>query len=178
MSQENFWKQIEDKGGFAGSELVVFADIAQVPATKVQAFTFYLGGSRRMEQRYEKLYCSSIIPCATLPVFTIKTTEDTDYDFYATYSPEIEVCLLAEGFDYSPVNEYYLDSECVTILVKDNVQVVLRHDVDFYTKVFENIDLEFYHNHLWKSSPTNPDRSKIGPIFNMLFNIAHATKGA
>lgn len=25
MSQENFWKLIEDKGGFAGDELVVFA---------------------------------------------------------------------------------------------------------------------------------------------------------
>lgn len=155
----------------------LFVKVAQASAKKAKAFTFYLGGSRRMEQRYNKLYYSSIVPCAQLPVFDIKTTEDTDYDFYATHSKALESFLLDEGFDYSPANEYYLDSECVTILNKGNVQVVLRYNADFYARVFENISLEFYHDHLWKSSPTNPDRSKIGPIFDMLFNIAHATQG-
>lgn len=156
----------------------LFYEVAKVTSkqSKLFEFTFYLGGSRRMEQRYEALYHSTIL-CAKPLEFTIKTTEDTDYDFYATYSPEIESLLLNEGFDYSVANEYYLDSECVSILVKDNVQVVLRNNAQFYSQVFENIDLEFYHDHLWKSSPSRPDRSKIGPIFNMLFNIAHATKG-
>lgn len=154
----------------------LFIKVARVSKTKANAFTFFLGGSRRMEQRYSQHY--DFNRCLSDPPrFTIQTTEDTDYDFYATHSKALESYLLDEGFDYSPANEYYLDSECVIILTKDNVQVVLRYNADFYAKVFENIDLDFYHDHLWKSSPAKPDRSKIGSIFNMLFNIAHATEG-
>lgn len=154
----------------------LFVSVAKVSSKKASAFTFYLGGSRRMEQRYNALY--DFNQCISdPPSFVIQTSVDTDYDFYATYSPELEAFLLNDGFDYSVANEYYLDTECVSILVKDNVQVVLRTVAEFYNRVFENIDLEFYHDHLWKSSPVRPDRSKIGPIFDMLFKIAHATKG-
>jgi hypothetical protein len=111
------------------------------------------------------------------PRFTISVTDDTDYDFYATHTDDIEEYLLDCGFDYSQANEYYLDTECVSILCKDNVQVVLRHDAEFYRTVFENIDLEVYYNYWWKSSPTKPNRQLIGPFFNMLFDIAHATEG-
>ncbi len=111
------------------------------------------------------------------PNFRIVVGEDTDYDFYATYTPEVESYLLNSGFEYSPANEYYLDSECTCILGKENVQVVLRTDAEFYKTVFENIDLEVYYYYLWKSSPEKPNRALIGPFFNMLFDIAHATKG-
>ena len=111
------------------------------------------------------------------PDFAIRIKPETDYDFYATYSEDLKLYLLDAGYEYSAANEYYLDTECVCILTMDNVQVVLRFCAEFYQTVFENIDLKVYHDLLWKSSPTAPDRSQIGPIFNMLFKIAHATQG-
>lgn len=50
-------------------------------------YTFYLGGSRRMAQRYEQEYCSFVndVPVKQQDVdFEIKVTENTDYDFYTT----------------------------------------------------------------------------------------------
>lgn len=146
-------------------------------------YLFFLGGSRRMADRYDDVYgnCSdSCLPtsCASpRPNFRIAVSEDTDYDFYATHTNDLESHLLSEGFDYSTANEYYLDTECISILCKDNVQVVLRNNAEFYTTVFENIDLEVYYHYLWKSSPEQPSQALIGNIFNMLFKIAHATKG-
>lgn len=145
-------------------------------------YIFYLGGSRRMAQRYDKLmYDISFMPDAAQqrhkPRYAIQVTEDTDYDLYATYDKGIEAFLVSKGFEPSPANEYYLDSECIAIYVKDKVQVVLRGDAEFYRTVFENIDLEVYYHYLWKSSPEQPNRYLIGPFFNMLFDIAHATEG-
>lgn len=139
---------------------------------------FFLGGSRRMADKFQEKYgdCCPYL-ADDCPNFRIIVGEDTDYDFYATYTPEVESYLLNSGFEYSPANEYYLDSECTCILGKENVQVVLRTDAEFYKTVFENIDLEVYYHYLWKSSPEKPNRALIGPFFNMLFDIAHATKG-
>lgn len=131
-----------------------------------------------MAERYESLYgnCDPYLQ-DDCPNFRITVNEDTDYDFYATHTPELEAHLLDSGFEYSQANNYYLDSECVCILCKDSVQIVLRRDAEFYKTVFENIDLEVYYHYLWKSSPEKPNRALIGPFFNMLFDIAHATKG-
>lgn len=93
------------------------------------------------------------------------------------HSTEVEGYLQKSSFELSEANEYYLDSECVVIYTQDNVQVVLRNNAEFYRKVFENINLRIYYHYLRKSSPKKPDRSLIGPFFNMLFDIAHATKG-
>lgn len=141
-------------------------------------FTFYLGGSRRMAERYQERYgnCDPFLQ-GDCPDFAIVVTDDTDYDFYATHSIDLEQHLLNYGWEYSEANNYYLDSECVCILCKDNVQIVLRYDAEFYKTVFENIDLGVYYHYLWKSSPTKPNRFLIGPFFNMLFDIAHASKG-
>lgn len=113
----------------------------------------------------------------SLPSFNITVTEDTDYDFYATYHKGLETALIDLGFVLSPANEYYLDSECISIYCKDNIQIVLRYDAELYKTVFDNIDLQVYYTYLWKSSPTQPDRAMIGPFFNMLFDIARAFKG-
>lgn len=141
-------------------------------------FRFYLDGSRRMAEQYDEKYggCEPYLH-GDCPDFKIVVSEDTDYDFYATYAPEVEVYLLDKEFEYSPANNYYLDSECICIMCKDSVQIVLRRDAEFYKTVFENIDLEVYYHYLWKSSPEKPNRALIGPIFNMLFDIAHAAKG-
>jgi hypothetical protein len=141
-------------------------------------YTFYLGGSRRMAERWQEWHnkCDPMVQ-GDCPQFAIWVTEETDYDFYATFSPQLSAHLIDNGFELSEANQYYLDSECEVIYKKDNVQVVLRTDAEFYRTVFENIDLEVYYNYLWKSSPTKPNRQLIGPFFNMLFDIAHAAKG-
>lgn len=139
-------------------------------------FTVYLGGSRRMAERYDDEVGTDKYYRAEAG-FVIEVGDDTDYDFYATYTPEVEEYLLSKGFEFSEANNYYLDTECVSIMKKGNTQIVLRRDAEFYKTVFENIDLEVYYHYLWKSSPTQPNRALIGPFFNMLFKIAHATKG-
>lgn len=130
--------------------------------------SFYLGGSRRIAQIAER--------SITNHKFVI--TADTDYDFYATYNDDILNFLIKNGFTETNSRlRYTLDDEAVMILEKDNVQVVLRKNAIFYHLIFENIDPDFYFNVLWKSSPTQPDRGQIQPIFNMLFAIGHAIKG-
>lgn len=135
-------------------------------------FLFFLGGSRRAAQLAEK--SSSYIKITIGP--------STDYDFYATYSESIKYRLYDCGFcetDYSHKNairpnDYPLDSEAVKILECNDVQVVLRKDADFYCRVFEKIPTEYFYNHLWKSSPANPQRTLIKSEFNALFEAAHA----
>lgn len=135
-----------------------------------------------MAQRYDKLlfdisFMETRAQKRHTPTFVISVTDDTDYDLYATHSTGLEAFLVSVGFEVSPVNEYYLDTEAIVVYKKDNVQVVLRKDAEFYKTVFENIDLEVYYSYLWKSSPAKPSRALIGPFFNMLFDIAHATEG-
>lgn len=140
-------------------------------------FQIYLGGSRRMADRFSVEHLPVCEELLAYPTFNISVTEDTDYDFYATYHKGLEESLIDLGFVLSPANEYYLDSECVKIYCKDNIQIVLRYDAELYKTVFDNINLEVYYTYLWKSSPTQPNRDMIGPFFNMLFDIARAFKG-
>lgn len=140
-------------------------------------FNFYLGGSRRMADKFQEQCHDCMCRGESLPNFCISVTEDTDYDFYATYSREVEAYLADNGFERSNVDQVYFDTECMSIFRRDNVQVVLRKDANFYSTVFESIDLAVYYHYLWKSSPMQPNRALIGNIFNMLFKIAHMTKG-
>jgi hypothetical protein len=123
----------------------------------------YLGGSRRMAERAP---------------FRITVTDSTDYDYYVTHSASVLSYFLANGFDYAPSSRggYYLDDEAVDIVQRGPVQVVLRHDAEFYYDVFETIDSRFYYEMLWKSSPvvTTDMRKNIQPIFNALFQAAHS----
>jgi len=137
-------------------------------------YTFYLGGSRRMAQISQQ----STKPCATIYI-----TKDTDYDFYATHSREITDFLISKGFEHTLCSigkmkgyEEYLDTEAIAILAKDNVQVVLRRDAEFYRTIFENIDPNVYYSFLWKSSPADVDPSKIQILFNQMFTIGHQFK--
>jgi hypothetical protein len=125
-------------------------------------FHFYLGGSRRMAQKAPGV---------------ISVTPATDYDFYCDdYEIEgskIIYFLKQLGFVESKTQPEYFDDECVIIFKHaDNVQVVLRKDAKFYSKVFESIDPQFYYHFLWKSSPVKPNPAMIMPIFNQLFRTA------
>lgn len=119
-------------------------------------FEFFLGGSRAMFKRG-----------ADIPIF-----ENTDYDFYATYSAGIEKFLMSLNFSAPVYKQDYLDTEVVSIYKSAQIDVVLRKDAKFYKSVFDNIKTDMYVKHLWKRNP-QCDRSKITPLFNELFKIAH-----
>jgi hypothetical protein len=136
-------------------------------------FSLLLGGSRRMSQIAE----------ATGSLTKITISSETDWDFYATYHWDLHKYLTDNGFQETDFSSklvetgYALDDEAHCILERENVQVVLRKNAGFYLNVFENIPVQFYHDYLWKSSPAEPDRSQIQPIFNALFAVAHGIEG-
>jgi hypothetical protein len=132
-------------------------------------FRLYLGGSRRMAELY-----------ATDQNVQIKVTNDTDYDYYATWSEQAAAFLASSGFSiiaYGQKEGYALDSEAVAIFSNSKVQIVLRKDAEFYRTVFESIPAEIYYYYLWKSSPDFiGDEGMIQPIFNALFAAARAIR--
>lgn len=106
-------------------------------------------------------------------------SSETDYDFYATYSTEIESFLLKNEFYESSHGGYELDTEAVIIYKKDNVDVILRKNAEMYHRVFSSIDPDIYYHLLWKSSPDRLiDKKYIQLIFNTLFKIARTEKEA
>lgn len=131
-------------------------------------FSFYLGGSRRMWELHSHKYISE--RC----VHGICIKEDTDFDFYATHSEELEAYLRTHGFANTKTDPGYYDDEALQVLECDNVQVVLRKDAEFYQKCFESIDYEFYAAYLWKQSPSC-DRRLIQPYFNQMYSLLHQT---
>lgn len=116
----------------------------------------YLGGSRRMHQRD----IDGII----------RVDESTDYDYYMTYSQEAHELLVKRGWNSTGTKSHYYDSEALLILEKDNHQIVLRRNAEFYNQVFERIPVKFYHNYLWKKNP-GVDRSQIQSILEVLFDM-------
>lgn len=135
---------------------------------------FYLGGSRLMAKR------------ATLDDFSevqIDIKPSTDFDYYATNSPQVVDYLISLGFKEKTIKrKEYMDDEAIAIYeinTNPKVQVVLRKDATFYQKVFQSISLKFYYDHLWKSAPHFASRlerehSKIKDIMNQLFAIGRA----
>lgn len=134
-------------------------------------YEFYLGGSRRMAQR-----------SLEDPEHGFVVSENTDYDYAATFSTETENWLQGLGFYKSRSQDSYeLDAEAVCIYkYEDNlikVDVILRKDVHFYAKVFEAIPVKFYREYLWKSSPVaQVPRESIANIMNALFLVGRATE--
>mgnify|MGYP000381948285 CR=1 FL=1 len=134
-------------------------------------YEFYLGGSRRMAQR-----------SLEDPEHGFVVSEDTDYDYAATYTTETENWLQGLGFYKSKSGDAYdLDAEAVCIYKYEDhlikVDVILRKGVRFYAKVFEAIPVKFYKDYLWKSSPSlHVPRESIAPIMNALFLVGRATE--
>lgn len=161
ISVPNYWNTTPP------TALVVIQSLIDSP------YDFYLGGSRlKALQRPEN--GANVNP--------VSVTADTDYDFYATYTEDVVSYLIANGFDLTDFcksldeDGYELDNEAVVIYVCGDIQVVLRRDAKFYQRVFDSIDLGFYYNHIWKSSPACPDRPAIKSIMNALFDAAHSTQ--
>ena len=130
-------------------------------------FEFFLGGSRRIAEKFNS------------PLININ--ENTDYDFYATYSVELEQFLIDNNYQPTETNQDYFDDECIQIYKKSSpdhpeIQIVLRKDAMLYNNVFESIDADSYYNLLWKRSPLTC-RWNIQPIFNLMFSVARKCKG-
>lgn len=161
--------------------IVGLTDTGVIDLLRNSPYAFYLGGSRRMSQIEDERAAANGTDVTGLKV--IKVTTDTDWDFYATYTPELEQWLSNNRFTHTECSlgakhvwEGYLDDEAISILERDNVQVVLRKDAEFYQQIFENIKIDVYYNFLWKSSPAIVDKSKIQTLFNQLFTIGRAFK--
>ena len=172
--------------------MTISTTITNVLSIAQRTTPIYLGGSRRMNQ-----LCGAVSGSApdhglnpSVPLLEsvcVSITESTDYDYYATYSQQLEQFLLANGFSYTDFarfvakreqyvsGDYSLDDEAVTIVQCENVQIVLRKDAELYKSVFDNIQPWFFVKYLWKST-IDPAmiRTEIKPIFNMLFAIARA----
>lgn len=142
--------------GYDGSYTKLPSVISLLHALLNSKFEFILGGSRAM---YKRGAAVSIL-------------EDTDYDFYATYTVEIEEFLVLNNFRRCAARIEYLDTEVVAIYKSKHIDVVLRKDAKFYKSVFDNIKTDLYVKHLWKRNP-ECDRSKITLLFNEMFKIAH-----
>jgi len=146
------------------------AALRVIDEARAHGFVIYLGGSRRMAERSPEL---------------VLINQETDYDFYVQNSPEIEHFLIDKGFQYSDrtrkvqqgLQSYDFDTSTVLVLKQGRVEISLRKDVNLYRTVFENIDPYVYQTVLWKSSPHQPNRELIQPIFNTFLSIASAAKG-
>ena len=124
---------------------------------------FKLGGSRRMASKYPT---------------QVKVTDETDWDLYTDDLPHRRDELLSMGFERLDCpNKSYWDDLLVDIFKHPNyaIEVLLRKQVDVYTKTFEGISAEFFISDLWKSAPHNSEiekpifAAKVCHTFNRLF---------
>lgn len=122
-----------------------------------------LGGSRYFAMKYPDI---------------IQIKKTADWDFYAQDSKEIIDALLSRGYyiAYTPMCGYYDGDTNLSKIFKhtefQEIQVLLRHDVELYKKVIRSISPEFYRDYLWKSGPNYCAREQIQSIFNQLFETA------
>lgn len=115
---------------------------AYMLALKLQDMGAYLGGSRRMGQRFP----TRVIPKA-----------DADWDMYMEWNTPNRIALYDMGLRDKEVARNYCDESAVAIYEHADlsIQVVLRHNVERYRCMFENITLGEYLR-IWKSNPDCP----------------------
>ena len=100
--------------------------------------SFHLSGSRFMN----KLYPYDVI-----------LSDGTDWDFSAQYSPELTKKLLDMGFKEKTFKgEKYKCNQSVCLYEYENIDVVLRRNIQTYLEAFETMPLYDYLTKVWKSS--------------------------
>jgi len=104
---------------------------------ELKARGFYLGGSRRMAEKYPDL---------------IHVNQTTDFDFNAQHSDETIHVLKSLGFEQKFGSDSYIDDQAVTFWSYGLVTVITRKDINTYIKAFESIRVEDYLWFHWKSS--------------------------
>lgn len=132
---------------------------------------FKLGGSRRMAEKYPD---------------HLTLAPDTDWDFYAQDTKENRKWLSANGFEAVTANDRtYWDNLLCDIFMNSqqpNIEILLRSDVDGYSRAFESIPADEYVNRLWKSAPhiktvhKSAFRASVCAYFNVLFLIYGAKR--
>jgi len=113
----------------------------------------------------------------------VPVTFDTDYDFVAEFSEELEKEFIDKGFTYRVGNQKktitaskdakYRDGSTVIVLYYGSIQLILKKNVCIYLKVQRNIDVMFYKNYLWKKYSSIPD---IQILLNTLCSIEEYRK--
>jgi hypothetical protein len=129
---------------------------------------FYLGGSRRMAEKYPDKIAPLMKPNA-------------DWDFCCIDSKENRDAIERLGFICQHRNgSSYWDDLLVDIYKHPEmpVDVLIRHDVKIYADAFESLSPEVFIDRIWKSSPTrNPKeptsyfRERVSTYFNALFRL-------
>lgn len=102
---------------------------------------FFLGGSRRMAEKYPH---------------QIQVTPETDWDFYCADTIEKRVLLAQLGFEKKECeNRNYWDDLLVDIFTHPKLpfEVLIRKDVEIYRSSFDALSAEVFIERLWKSSP-------------------------
>ena len=123
-------------------------------------FYFYLGGSRRMAQKYPD---------------KIIINESTDYDYNTQHNDSVVAYLISEGFLPQYGNPEYKDDQAVCFFTNGSVSVITRENIEVYEAAFEMVSAQDYLDYHWKSShclkaPFNKIRTR--DFFNNLFTIA------
>jgi hypothetical protein len=127
---------------------------------------FRLGGSRRMAEKYPE---------------KVVIHDGTDYDFYGSDTAENRCLLESVGFNWvKATNKNYWDDLLIDIYKHGiyPIEVLIRKDVELYSKVFECISADDYAFRLWKSNPACPVndmeafRASVCEWFNYAFRRA------
>lgn len=132
-------------------------------ARELIASGFFLGGSRRMNELYPH---------------AVPIKEGTDWDLYCADQPDKIDALRQKGFSLIEAsNRSYWDSLLIDIWKhkSENVEVLVRSNVERYKDCFDSIHVDEYVNRLWKSNPSiqtknHPAfRASVCAYFNYLF---------
>ena len=120
-----------------------------------------LFGSRSMAARWasETFNPASKIGCMI--------TVDTDWDIAAEFNKENVIALRNDGFVSREGDELYAKDNLTQVISTKHIadgsgdifdqivpiHVILRKNNSFFMTVWDNIDAEYYYNHLWKRGP-------------------------
>ena len=141
-----------------------------------------LFGSRSMASRWasETFNPASNIGCVI--------TVDTDWDIAAEFNAENIVALRNAGFVSRKGDELYAKDNLTQIIFTKNIvdgygdifdqivpiHVILRKRNSFFMTVWDNIDAEYYYNHLWKRGPKFTNTRYLGQFDKMKKEIRDA----
>lgn len=85
--------------------------------------------------------------------YDVILNDGTDWDFSAQYSPEITEKLLDMGFKEKAFKgEKYKCNQSVCLYEHENIDVVLRRNIQTYLEAFETMPIYDYLTKVWKSS--------------------------
>jgi hypothetical protein len=119
----------------------------------------YLGGSRRMAQKYKN---------------DVIISDETDYDYNISFTQDAVNYLLNNGFTELDGDPAYKDNQAISFYQLCNYSVITRKDIYLYARAFESIPLYDYLTQHWKSSPKLIGkfcRYKTRDYFNNLFEV-------